>query len=244
MTRRDTALSVFERLSLVIGVTLLILFVAALIHRDVYSRLALRGFNMSEAGAADTELQTLHEPVVSRQIDFSLWSQKRFQEYRNCLLTASGSPLAALHLDKLSIHAPVFEGTDDLNLNRGVGWIVGTTRPGERGNVGIAGHRDGFFRGLKDVATGDAIRLSTERVSALYIVDQIELVKPENVEVLKPRSLPSITLVTCYPFYFIGDAPQRFIVHAALKQQVDTGQFHQGSASARANQIESKEKEK
>jgi len=217
MTRRDTALSVFERLSLVIGVTLMILFVAALIHREVYSRLALHGFNMSEAGAADTELQTIHEPVVSRQIDFSLWSQKRFQEYRECLLTASGSPLAALHLDKLSIHAPVFEGTDDLNLNRGVGWIVGTTRPGERGNVGIAGHRDGFFRGLKDIAPGDEIKLVLPDSVATYVVDRITVVTPQDVSVLQPGPVSSLTLVTCYPFYFIGSAPERYIVSASLQ---------------------------
>ena len=112
----------------------------------------------------------------------------------------------------------MFEGTDDLVLNRGLGWIVGTARPGDTGNIGIAGHRDGFFRGLKDIAAGDTMELETQGRRATYVVDEIEIVTPEQVEVLKPRAAPAITLVTCYPFYFIGDAPRRFIVHATERR--------------------------
>jgi sortase A len=118
----------------------------------------------------------------------------------------------------LDIRAPVFEGTDEWELNRGLGWIQGTASPGEAGNVGIAGHRDGFFRALKDVRVGDDIELLTLRRAASYTVDAIEIVTPDNVGVLRPRGAPSLTLVTCYPFYFVGDAPQRFIVHATGKE--------------------------
>jgi sortase A len=234
MTRCGKALSVFEHSLLATGVVLLIVFVAATIHREVYSRLALRDFDRNQA-VETPALQSFLEPADSRKIDFSLWSPKRFQAYRECLLTKSDPPLAVLSVNKLNLRVPVFEGTDDVTLNRGAGWIIGTPKPGETGNTGIAGHRDGFFRSLKDIATGDSIELMTAKVRAIYVVEQIELVQPSNVGVLKPRRMPSITLVTCYPFYFIGDAPQRFIVHAALKQQFDTGQLHHGSASARAN---------
>jgi len=111
---------------------------------------------------------------------------------------------------------PVFDGTDDLTLNRGVGRIIGTAKVGDTGNIGIAGHRDGFFRGLKDISVGDEIDLTMTTQKTIYLVDQIEIVSPSDVQVLGPRSAPSLTLVTCYPFYFVGDAPQRFIVHASM----------------------------
>ena len=125
-------------------------------------------------------------------------------------------PLAVLRIPKVHLEVPVLDGTDDLTLNRGVGHIVGTVRPGEDGNIGIAGHRDGFFRALKDVGPGDTIELVTPKRVVRYAVDQIVLVRPEDVSVLQPRSRPSLTLVTCYPFYFVGSAPQRYIVQASV----------------------------
>jgi sortase A len=121
-----------------------------------------------------------------------------------------------LRIDKLGIEVPVFDGTDDLTLNRGVGRIIGTARLGGTGNIGIAGHRDGFFRGLKDISVGDKVDLMMIEARAAYVVDQIEIVSPDDVRVLQPRGVPSLTLVTCYPFYFVGDAPNRFIVHASV----------------------------
>ena len=114
---------------------------------------------------------------------------------------------------------PVFDGTDEWVLNRGVGRIIGSTRVGESGNIGIAGHRDGFFRVLKDIAVGDLMTLSSSSATTTYAVDQIEIVTPDDVSVLAPRAGPSVTLVTCYPFYHPGDAPQRFIVHGLEKQE-------------------------
>ena len=155
-------------------------------------------------------------------MDFSLWSETRIREYKETLSIEKPLPWAVLGISKLRIRVPVFDGTDDLVLNRGAGWIVGTARPGQAGNIGIAGHRDGFFRGLKDIVVGDAVELETLQERATYLVDQIEIVSPERVEVLRPRAAPSLTLVTCYPFYFIGSAPQRFIVHATLDRTVAT----------------------
>jgi len=108
----------------------------------------------------------------------------------------------------------VLEGTDDLVLNRGVGHIDGTPRPGEPGNVGIAGHRDGFFRGLKDVTAGDVIEVETLSQRLRYRIQSLTIVSPQSVDVLEPTAEPALTLVTCYPFYYVGSAPQRFIVRA------------------------------
>lgn len=182
-------------------------------HSVVGSRLALQSFSRSHEAASPSSQGSAGSPAPS-SIDFSIWSPKRVQAYRESLLTKLDTPTAVLRIPKLGIEVPVFEGTDDLTLNRGVGRILDTPKVGEPGNIGIAGHRDGFFRGLKDIASGDALELVTPDRTIHYSVDQIEIVQPEDVGVLNDRGTPSLTLVTCYPFYFIGDAPQRFIVHA------------------------------
>lgn len=124
-----------------------------------------------------------------------------------------------MKIPKINLTAPIFDGTDGLTLDRGLGRIIGTAQLGTEGNIGIAGHRDGFFRGLKDISTGDTIEISITNGEYEYIVDHIEIVDPDNVAVLKPRSTPGITLVTCYPFYFVGDAPKRYIVEASLAER-------------------------
>jgi sortase A len=108
----------------------------------------------------------------------------------------------------------VLRGTDDRTLDRAAGLIEDTAEPGTDGNSGIAGHRDGFFRGLKDIVPGDTIELDTLQGTDVYRVERTWVVNPEDVSVLDPMSIPTLTLVTCYPFYFYGAAPQRFIVRA------------------------------
>ena len=110
----------------------------------------------------------------------------------------------------------MLNGTDDRTLDRAVGYIEGTAQPGTVGNLGIAGHRDGFFRGLKDIAAGDVIEVDTRQRTDVYRVERTWVVNPEDVSVLDQTSTPALTLVTCYPFYFIGAAPRRFIVRAVL----------------------------
>ena len=222
-----------ERLFLTAGLALLVVVAATLVYRSISSHRALKEFDQSQS--AFTE----HKPPVGAlafsdgEVDVSLWSPKRIREYKESLLIKKDAPMGVLRLDRLRIRVPIFDGTDELVLNRGVGWIAGTARPGAAGdtNIGIAGHRDGFFRGLKDIATGDKIQLSTLGIESFYAVDSTELVTPEQVEVLQRRGVPSLTLVTCYPFYFIGDAPQRFIVHATLQQQVEVGKSRGGSSA-------------
>ena len=119
-----------------------------------------------------------------------------------------------LRIPKIRLEVAVLPGTDDRTLDRAVGHIEDTALPGADGNSGLAGHRDGFFRGLKDIAPGDAIVLETLQGTEAYVVERTWIVNPEDVSVLDPTPTRSLTLVTCYPFYFVGSAPQRFIVRA------------------------------
>ncbi len=123
-------------------------------------------------------------------------------------------PLGVLDIPSLQLQVPILEGTDDLTLDRGVGHITGTAWLSDGGNIGIAGHRDGFFRALKDIHVGDTIDLHSQQGNTHYLVDEIQIVSPDDVSVLEPRAKSSLTLVTCYPFYFVGSAPLRYIVHA------------------------------
>ena len=147
-------------------------------------------------------------------MDTSLWAEDRIEEYRESLEHEFTPPLAILRIPKIGLEVAVLEGTSELALNRGVGHITGTPRPGDGGNVGIAGHRDGYFRGLKDITEGDLIELETLAGIENYTITELLLVDPPDVWVLEPTGVPSITLVTCYPFYFVGSAPQRYIVRA------------------------------
>lgn len=222
MDRRYKWLLLIERLLLVAGGILLTIYASARVHSWISSNAALREFDRAHAvGEPETQPGTA-QWQRDDEVDFSLWSDKRIRAFKETLWLKEDRALAVLQLDRLRIRVPVFEGTDELVLNRGVGWIGGTAKPGEVGNTGIAGHRDGFFRGLKDIAVGDQVDLVTLEKKMMYRVDKTEIVSPQDVDVLWPRGGFSLTLVTCYPFYFRGDAPQRFIVHATLQRQVET----------------------
>lgn len=157
------------------------------------------------------------EPGALRQTatpDLSLWDVDRVRAWRAALAQPAPPPLAILRIPKIGLEVAVLPGTNDFVLNRAVGHIEETPLPGTDSNSGIAGHRDGFFRGLKEVAPGDAIELETPGGRETYHVHRIWIVDPEDVSVLDPTPVRTLTLVTCYPFYFVGSAPQRFIVRA------------------------------
>ena len=154
--------------------------------------------------------------------DQSLWSEERVAAWHAALRDPAPAPLAVLRIAKIRLEVPVLPGTDDRTLDRGVGHIEGTALPGTDGNLAIAGHRDGFFRGLKDIATGDLIEVVTVRETSTYRVERTWVVDPTDVSVLDPTPGPALTLVTCYPFYFIGSAPRRFIVRAVPANPVAT----------------------
>jgi sortase A len=124
--------------------------------------------------------------------------------------------LGKIDIPRLGISAMVAEGDDHHTLMRAVGHIPGTAMPGRPGNVVLAAHRDIFFRPLRKIHKGDAIELTTWKGSYKYRVESIQVVGPRDISVLEPTSRSKLTLVTCYPFYFVGSAPKRFIVRAGL----------------------------
>jgi len=125
-----------------------------------------------------------------------------------------GDVLGRIDIPRLGVSVAVLQGTGSRVLRLGAGHIEGTPLPGEAGNSGIAGHRDTFFRELKDVRTNDEIQLQTATGLFRYQVDWVKVVAPDDISVLAPSPESVLTLVTCYPFYFVGPAPERFVVHA------------------------------
>ena len=122
--------------------------------------------------------------------------------------------IGRINIPRLGLSAVVFEGTDKLTLRRAVGHITSTSLPGQPGNVGLAGHRDSFFRPLKAIAKDDLITVTTLNAEYRYRVASTRIVQPTEVSVLLPDGGEVLTLVTCYPFNFVGPAPERFIVRA------------------------------
>lgn len=149
--------------------------------------------------------------------DQSLWSENRVRDFEASLALVAGEPQAVLRIADLGLEVPVYASASDLHLNRGSGFIAGMGQPDSGGNVGIAGHRDGFFRVLKDVVPGQRIEIQTRKRLHRYRVVSVEIVESSDLRLLADTIDPTVTLVTCYPFYFIGNAPQRFIVRGAYE---------------------------
>lgn len=150
--------------------------------------------------------------------DQSDWSEKRISDF--AALRDSGGlnevPSGVMRIPSVNLTLPLYEGTDEYNLTRGAGIIEGTADLGSDGNTGLAAHRDGYFRSLKDVTVGDLIEVQTLDSTLSYRISEILIVDPSDTSVLDPGERGLITLVTCYPFYFVGSAPQRYIVQAEL----------------------------
>jgi sortase A len=121
-----------------------------------------------------------------------------------------------LEIPHLHLAVMVQEGVDARTLRHAVGHIPGTALPGTVGNVGVAGHRDTFFRALRNIRLRDVVELQTASGKYQYVVESARVVPPRDVSVLAPTGGETLTLVTCYPFYYVGSAPTRFVVHAAL----------------------------
>jgi LPXTG-site transpeptidase (sortase) family protein len=130
--------------------------------------------------------------------------------------TPRGAWVARLEAPSVGLSATVLEGSDDQTLDRAAGHIEYTAFPGKTGNVGIAGHRDTTFRRVRHLEIGDRLMLQTSDATYEYRIVQTQIVKPDAVEVLSPTPTPTLTLVTCYPFTFIGNAPKRYVVSAEL----------------------------
>ncbi|HKY22681.1 MAG TPA: class D sortase [Vicinamibacterales bacterium] len=132
-----------------------------------------------------------------------------------------GELIGRVDIPRLSISAAIAEGDDDKTLGKAVGHLPDTPQPWDRsGNVGLAAHRDGLFRRLEKIRMHDDVSIFTSRGEFHYRVTKTHIVNPDDVWVLAPTLNPTITLITCYPFSFVGNAPQRFIVQAELVGQL------------------------
>jgi sortase A len=134
----------------------------------------------------------------------------------NHVIPYSAQPLGRIEIPAIDLSAIFVEGVDNRVLRVGVGHIPGTALPGTFGNVGLSGHRDTFFRKLGKLRRGEVIWLTTPNGRYKYRVESLRIVDPDEAIVLQAVGRPTLTLVTCYPFYYVGPAPRRFVVHAGL----------------------------
>jgi sortase A len=222
-THRFAAIT--ERILLLAGVVLLAFFSAAHIHRAAMLHISLQNFEKArQQHLARSAVEEAKPPSAMQEESQTAVhaiqmpdSQKHPPGPFTAIQHTGQVPLAILSIPKIHLQVPVLGGTDEITLNRGVGQIAGTAAPGEKGNIGIAGHRDGFFRSLKDISRGDLIELQTTSSSATYVVTRILITGPDDASMLRSSDEQLLTLVTCYPFHFIGPAPRRFVVQASLK---------------------------
>jgi sortase A len=233
MQKKSRVLWISEVSSYLIGLSLLLFAFVAWANGQLDNRLAIQSLVSLESSI---ELPKTEEPIRkidsgdqisdlvssiigSGEVDVAKWSEKRIMAWRATLSDKGPDAFAMLSVPSAGITVPVFEGADDRNLNAGVAWIEGTDKPGfDDGNTGIAGHRDGFFRGLQKVQIGEPISLMAGGEEFVYRISDISIVEPTNVETLLPQQEEIITLVTCYPFYFVGHAPQRYVVQAVRER--------------------------
>jgi len=163
-----------------------------------FATLDARLFQARAKHALDGQVQTQQEPGVSSPL----------------APAKEGDVLGRIDIPRLGLSVAILKGTSSRILRLGAGHIAGTALPGEPGNSGIAGHRDTFFRPLKDIQQNDQIQVQTATGVSRYQVDWFKIVGPRDIDVLAPSSESTLTLVTCYPFYYVGPAPKRFVVHA------------------------------
>ena len=220
-----------ERLLLIFGVLMLVLYTASRIDQTVLSGAELQRFKAEQPASASPRAV----PLPGAAPDFTLWAEQRIKDYQESLAAHFPPALAVLRIPKIHVEVPVLEGTDDLSLNRGVGHVPNTSYPGADGNVAIAGHRDGFFRGLKDIALGDTLEMVTSEGTETYVIDRIAIVDPSDLSVLQPRAHASLTLITCYPFYFVGSAPKRYIVQASVADPAPANAHAGGQSQVQAS---------
>ena len=166
-------------------------------------------WNMSRAQRAASRLL---DDQMQRNVD-----ARRAQSLPRTLVIVpprTGQPMGRIEIPRLHLSVMVLEGTAPQILRSAAGHIHGTALPGAAGNMGIAAHRDTFFRPLRDLRRDDEILVTTSYGIFRYVVNAIEIVDPSDVQVLHQTADPQLTLVTCYPFSYVGPAPKRFIVHA------------------------------
>jgi sortase A len=219
LVRRSPLLEVLELGCWALGLLLVSLAVASSVATHLGHEEALKGFAQARAAEASRPSSEATRGLGHSEPDQSLWATERIRRYEESGWGFIGRPEAVLRIPRLGLEVPVFAGATEEHMTRGAGRIAGSPPFGEPGNVGVSSHRDGYFRGLKDIRVGDEIVVDTLTHRYRYVVEEIRVTDPENTTVLWPGTVPEVTLVTCYPFYYFGNAPQRFVVRAELREE-------------------------
>lgn len=216
-----------EWLSYSVGVLLTGFFVVQIAQGEVQRQDGIAQFEQiaqAPQNAGQVSSANENESTASGQPQFdelehpdtSMWAAGRIADYQASLKAELPEVLGVLEMPSVNLKVPLYATNTDLVMDRGAGIIDGMSYPHEPGNIGISGHRDGYFRVLKDVKVGDPIVLQTLEGPKRFRIDATQVVQIKDKTLLRDTSDQTVTLVTCYPFYFVGHAPKRFIVTASL----------------------------
>lgn len=148
--------------------------------------------------------------------DTSDWSNKRLRRHAELDYSGLGAPIAVIRVPDLGVAAQVFPDVHTQALEAGAAWVSGTARPGETGNIAIAGHRDSYFRPLEDIPLGTRISLTTPETELSFTVTDVQIVDPLDTSPLSQTTTTTLTLITCHPFRYQGYAPDRYIIRAKI----------------------------
>jgi sortase A len=209
--RRGSGWDWLERILLLVGVLCLGIFLWSWVDSRLFEA---RQNEALEQTLAEHQRALPAKATPASETD-ALSSFRRTEKKLESPPPDEGELLGRIRIPSVDITAVIVEGVGRKSLRRAAGHIPGTALPAEgSGNIGIAAHRDSFFRGLKDIRKDDTIELTTLDGTHRYQVEWTKIVQPTDTTVLAPTDGPALTLVTCYPFYYVGSAPQRFIVRA------------------------------
>lgn len=222
-----TALRFCEFVFITLGIALLAVYAFFRMHAwffqaydswsfDQVLKVKDRTYEAAASHVPESAPSTRNLEKESEVANYRDWAPARALAHEKSLKRQLRGIVGRLLIPALDLDVMVLEGTDPWTLNRAVGHIEKTALPGRAGNVGISAHRDGYFRNLGRIDRGDEISIVTAERTYTYAVESTHIVNPADVAVLAPSNKPVLTLVTCFPFYFVGDAPQRFIVKAQL----------------------------
>lgn len=203
-----------EQLLGLMSAALLVGYLSVRAQAELHRRADLQGYAATEHAGQVGQAPTR----TAAAADQSYWSDSRKRAYQESLSQPTAAIMGVLRIDAANLEVPIYGDTSGTHLNRGAGVIAGMALPGHGGNLGIAGHRDGYFRVLKDVRVGDVIEVYTRATRYEYRIRRISIVDESDTRALADSSEPLITLVTCFPFYHLGHAPQRYVVQGALER--------------------------